>query len=237
LSPSSGNFNIGDTINTSVSFNTAGIAVSGIPVRLVYPFSGSSPEVSVTGIRVASSLLSSGNWTCPTQNASQQGGNVVIDVACANTSAAGFSSTNDTLLASIDLKVNRAPSAALEIKFDPALSVVTRKSDNQDILLIPSGTGKFTIAGAGAGEATATPTHAGTNTPTPKATATTKPTVTTKPTATPKATPTGDLGTGGAEDTPTPTSSSLPDAGVSYPAIFGLSLGTVAIVGALLLAL
>src|SRR4029079_12204397 len=168
-----------------------------------FPFSGSTPEVSVTGIRVNSALLSNGNWTCPTQNASQQGGNVVIDIACVNTSAAGFTSTTDTLLANVDLKINKAPLALLEVKFDPALSVVTRKTDNQDILLIPSSTGSYTIAGAGAGveTATPTPTRAGTATPTPKPTATTKATATPKPTAT----PTGTSGVGGGEETATVT--------------------------------
>jgi hypothetical protein len=241
--PATGNYNVGDTINATISFTTAGIPASGIAVRAMYPFSGSSPEVSVTGIRINSALLSNGNWTCPTQNASQQGGNIVIDIACANTGASGFTSTSDTLLANIDLKVNKAPSAALEIKFDPALSVVTRKTDNQDILLIPSSTGKYTIAGAAA-ENTPTPTtRAGTATPTPKPTATTKATATPKPTATSKvtATPTTDAGVGGVGDTgtvtPTPTTSTLPDAGVSLPTVFGMGLGIFVILGATLLAL
>jgi len=238
-SPATGNYNVDDTINATISFNTAGIPVSGIAVRATYPFSGSTPEVSVTGIRVNSALLSNGNWTCPTQNASQQGGNMVIDIACANTSASGFTSTSDTLLANVDIKINRAPSALLEVKFDPALSVVTRKSDNQDILLIPSSTGSYTIAGAAV--ATATPTHAGTNTPTPRPTATTRATATPRPTATLRvsATPTIDAGVGGGGDTntPTPRPTALPDAGVSIPTVFGMGLGVFVILGAVMLAL
>lgn len=233
ISPATGNYNVGDTINTSVSFNTAGIAVSGIAVRLSYPFSGATPEVSVSGIRVNSALLSSGNWTCPTQNASQQGGNMVIDIACANTSASGYTSTTDTLLANIDLKVNRAPSAALEVKFDPERSVVTRKSDNQDILLIPSSSGKYTIAGATVTSPTPT-TRPGTPTPTTKVSS---PTPTKKVTATP--TTAGGVGGGEVTNTPSPrpTSGELPDAGVSLPTVMGVGLGTLVILGAMLLAL
>jgi hypothetical protein len=225
LTPATGSFNVGDTISTSVNFNTSGIAVSGIAVRILYPFSGSTPEVSVSGIRVSNTLLSSGSWTCPTQNASQQGGNVVIDIACANTSAAGFTSSTDTLLANIDLKINRAPSAVLEVKFDPALSVVTRKSDNQDILLIPSSTGRYTVGEAA--EATPT-TQPGSPTPTTRVTS---------PTATRSITPTDDLGTGGLAESITPTTQTLPDAGVSHPTLLGIGLGTFVILGAMLLAL
>ncbi len=241
--PATGNYNVGDTINATVSFNTAGVAISGIAIRATYPYSGSSPEVSVSRLDVSSSFTSSGNWTCPTKNVSQQAGNVVIDIACANTSASGFSSTTDTLLANVDLKVNRAPSSALEVKFDPALSVVTRKSDNQDILLIPQSTGRYTIAGATVSSPTPT-TRAGTPTVTPRPTATVRATATPRPTATSRvsATPTTTAGTGGVEDTNTPTpkpttSAELPDAGVSLPTILGMGLGVMVILGAALLAL
>jgi hypothetical protein len=246
ISPDSGEYNVGDTINTSISFNTDGVPVSGIAVRLSYPYSGSTPEVSVSGIRVASGLLSSGNWACPTQNASQQGGNVVIDIACANTSATGFSSSSDTLLANVDLKINRATSGALEVKFDPASSVVTRKTDNQDILLIPTSTGMYTIAGASASTPTPT-TKAGTPTPTTKVTATATVTPTKKVTSTP--TPTKVSGTGGTSEEPTeaptatmtptprPTSAELPDAGVSFPTVMGIGLGALVLMGAAFLAL
>ena len=87
----------------------------------------------------------------------------------------------------------------------------------------------------------------GTPTPTPTAT----PTAT--PTGSPTATPTG---TPGATSTPTPVSTAtpgptstpiagatpteepaLPDAGISFPTIFGIGLGIILLIGALLLAL
>jgi len=116
--------------------------------------------------------------------------------------------------------VDRAPSVSpLVLRFDPAKSVITRKSDNEDILLIPASTGSFTIAGS--------QTQV-TLTPTPSVRLTTTPTPTTKVSGTP--TPTRST-------TPTPTTAQLPDAGVSYPTLFGLGLGILVIVGAVLLAL
>lgn len=224
ISPTSGDYDVGETIAASLFFNPANIAISGVAVRLSYPFSGATPEVSVSSIEINSSLLSSGDWTCPTQNSTQQGSNVIIDIACANTSASGFTANTNTLLANVSLKVNRTPATLpFVIRFDPALSVITRKSDNQDILLIPTSTGSYTIGGAVA-----------TATPTPTAKLTTTPTPTLKVTTTSSPTPTS---TSSATKTPTPTSSQLPDAGVSYPTVFGIGLGVLVIVGALLLAL
>ncbi len=231
ISPSTGNFDTGQTIDTSISFNPANIPISGVAVRLTYPFSGTTPEVTVSSIEVSSSLTSTGDWTCPTQTNTQQNGNVIIDIACANTSASGFTANTDTLLANVKLQVNRAPaSQPLVLRFDPALSVITRKSDNQDILLIPTSTGTFTV---GTVESTATPTTR------PNATVTVTPrvSVTRAPSATPVVTA-AVTSSVTSEVTATPTTAAqLPDAGVSYPTVMGVGLGVMVIVGSLLLAL
>lgn len=212
LSPASGSYKVGDTIKASIYFQTANIAVSGVAVRLSYPFSGISPEVSVEGITVNSTFLSSGNWTCPTQNSSLQGGNVIIDIACANTSALGFSTNTNTLLGTVDLKVNKAPAASpLVVRFDPTLSIITRKSDNQDILLIPTSVGSYTITDA-------------------SLTVTVSPTPTSKLSGTP--TPTKKL-----SGTPTPTTAVITDAGVSYPTLLSLLAGILLVAGSLNLSL
>lgn len=224
ISPTTGNYDVGDTIQTSVFFNPSNVAVSGVAVRLTYPFSGNSPEVSVSSIEISSALLSTGDWTCPTQNSTQQGGNVIIDIACANTSAAGFSANINTLLAKVNLDVERVPvTNPVVIRFDPALSVVTRKSDNQDVLLIPSSTGSYTIAGA-----------AVTTSPTPTTRITGTVTLTPSPTTRLTATPTS---TSSATPTLTKGGEQLPEAGVSYPTFFGIGLGVLVIIGALLLVL
>ena len=205
INPASGNFDLGQTITTNVFFNPANIPISGVAVRLTYPFSGATPEVTVSSIEINDALTSSGDWTCPTQTSTEQGGNVVIDIGCANQSASGFTANTDTLLAKVDLKVEKAPATQpMIIRFDPALSLITRKSDNQDILLIPTSTGSYTIGDV----VQATPTLA--------------------PTQAASGSPSGTITKGG--DT-------LPDAGIAYPTVFGLGLGIMVIVGALLLAI
>jgi hypothetical protein len=219
ISPSSGNYKVGDTVETTISFNPANISISGVAVRLTYPFTGTTPEIGVESIDINSALTSSGDWTCPTQTSSQQGTNMIIDIACANTSASGFTANTDTLLARVKLKVNTTPATQpFILRFDPALSVITRKSDNQDILLIPTSTGSFTVGGP-------------VQSPTP--TLKVSPTVTPKVTS--KLSPTKAV-TGAVTITPTKVTS-LPETGVSYPTIFGLGLGIMVIVGALFLAI
>jgi hypothetical protein len=228
VSPSSGTFDVGQTINAAVSFNPANIAISGVAVRITYPFTSSTPEVSVQTIEINNDLTSTGDWTCPTQTNSQSGGNVVIDIACANTSANGFTANTDTLLANVKLQVNAQPASnPLVMRFDPALSVITRKSDNQDILLIPTSTGTYTVGTVVQSTATPVPTaavtaavtsavtSAATKTPTPRLSITTAPTAT------------GSASTGG----------TLPDAGVSTPTLLGIGLGIMVIVGSMLLAM
>lgn len=214
LSPATGSYKVGDTIKASIYFQTANIAVSGVAVRLTYPFSGITPEISVESIAVNPTFLSSGSWTCPTQNSSLQGGNVIIDIACANTSALGFQTNTNTLLGTVDLLVNKVPATSpLVLRFDPTLSIITKKSDNQDILLIPTSVGSYTI---GSGVLSPTPTTVLSGSPTP--------------TSKVSLTPTKKLSI-------TPTDATLTDAGVSYPTIFGLFLGVLLIAGSLVLAL
>jgi hypothetical protein len=229
IKPDSGNYQVGDTIDASVYFNPKGVVINGVAVRLNYPFSGTTPEVTVTSIEVNSSLLSSGDWTCPTQDSNLSGDTVVIDIACANTSAEGFTANADTLLADVKLNVVRTPQVSpFVVRFDNVNSVMYRKSDNQDILLVPASTGSYTVGGGT--QPTAIPTQSVTSAVTPTLTPT--PRLTTTPTSTPSST-----------FTPTPTKvvtkggEQLPDAGVSLPTIFGVSFGILVITGAVLLAL
>lgn len=240
ISPSSGDFEVGDNITAEVSFNTSGIPISGVAVRLLYPFSGISPEISVIRVQVDEDLLASGNWSCPTRNAFQQGGNVFIDVACANLSASGFVSNSNIKLATIEMRVNRLPSTnPLVLRFDPQQSVITRRNDNQDILLIPQSQGSYIV------KALSSPTTAPSVTPVP-----TEVTMTSTPTATRSLTmtvtvplsPTKTIEPSitdylGSEKNLTPTKAKLPEAGVSIPTVLGAVLGILIVVGAILLAL
>lgn len=222
--PTTGTFDVGDTFPVSVRFNTANIPISGIAVRLTYPYTGSEPEIVASDIEISSQLLSSGDWTCPTRNIAAQAGNLNIDIACANISAAGFVTTADTLLATFKLTANRVPATnPTVVRFDPSQSVISRKSDGQDILLVPTSTGTYTISG----EAVATPT------PSPAEASPTPTSAVTTGTVTPTASPTA---TSTATATPVATEAALPDAGVSYPTILGIGLGLLAIFAALALA-
>lgn len=219
LEPTTGNYEVGDTIQASVFFNTANIAVNGVAVRLTYAFSGATPEVTVTSIDINPTILTSGEWNCPTKNATEQGSDVVIDIACVNDSAFGFTSTTDTLLANITLNVEREPGlGALTLRFVSEQSIITQKTTGEDILLIPASTGNFTIGGS-------------TVTGTPILTATSIPTASPTPTKFVTSTPTPTRAL-----TATPTTAQLPDAGVSYPTIVGLGVGILVIMGGLLLA-
>ena len=228
LLPAGGNFDVGETIPVSVYFNTDGVAVNGVSIRITYPTSGGTPEITTTDLEINPTLLSSGNWSCPTKTVEEDFNAVNIDISCADISAAGFSTSTDTLLATFNLEVNSTPATnPFVVKFDTSKSVVTQKSDGQDILGIPESTGSYSVGGASV--STPIPTVA-----TPTVATTITPSVTTTLTAT----PTSVFST----STPTPTevsttSATLPDAGVSLPTLFGLGFGLVALFGALALAL
>lgn len=225
ITPETGTYNVGDTIETSVFFNPANISISGVAVKILYPFTGATPEISVQNITISSTLLSSGDWSCPTQETQQEGSNIIINIACGNISASGFTSNSNVLLANVTLQVNRElQTSPLVVRFDPADSVITRKSDNQDILLIPTSTGSYTVG------TTTQPTTVPSVTPTRSPSLTPTPTRVPTATATPRVTATGSA-------TNTPTTAQLPDAGISYPTILGIGVGVLIIVGAFMLAL
>ena len=149
LKPSTGTYEVGDTITVSVHFNPSNIAISSVGVRLVYPFTGAAPEVTVSSVDVNPSILSSGDWTCPTSNDPRlDANNVIVDIACANIGSGGFISNTDTLLATVNLYVERSLSTninPLTVRFDSGESRITRWRDNQDILLIPTSTASYII--------------------------------------------------------------------------------------------
>jgi hypothetical protein len=245
LFPTSGSFNVGDNMPVSIYFNTSGVSISSIRLRLVYPFSGTSPEITASDIEINQIIEKSGNWNCPTKSITTEGQNIAIDVACANIGATGYSTNLDTLLASFKLTVNKIPQTnPFTLRFDPSMSIITQKSNGQDILNVPdseTATASFTVVVPSG--PSPTPTKVLTPTPTKKPTAT--PTPTKIPTATPTVklttTPTTTLGatvTPTKKITPTPTSAAqLPDAGYAWPSYIGLGLGLILIVTAVFLAL
>lgn len=255
LSPTSATYDVGQSFNVGVSFNTANIAISAVAVRLTYPYSGTTPEITASNIQINPSLLATGSWSCPVKTVNPASGTVQIDIACVNTDIDGFTSSTDTQLASFAMVANQAPATnPTTLRFDSNLSVITQKSDGQDVLLIPTSTGSYTISGAAPTPSpTPTPTTSA-QSPTPTATptggvgggATATPTPTTgagsgtvtpTPTKTPTPTPTGGTGGGVATATPTKTPTpttvtgeELPDSGVSTPFILFGFLGLLMLV-------
>jgi len=234
IDPPEGDYVVGDTIDVNVYFNPANIAISSVGVKLAYPFTGATPEVTVSSVEINPSFLSSADWTCPhPTDPKLDAGNVVLNVACANTGSGGFTANSDTLLANIKLLVERPVPAninPLTLRFDAPTSIITRWGDNEDILLIPQSTGSYKITSTGA-STTSTPTPTGINgngddltaTPTRRATVTPTRSLTTTTTTTLTATPT--------------TTDTLPDAGFSLPTVMGIGIGAFILLAALVLAL
>lgn len=233
IEPATGSFNVGDNFTSTIYFNPANVAISGVAVRLKYPYSGSSPAVVAETITINSALLSSGEWTCPIKNASQEASEVLIDISCVNQSQSGFVSNQQVKLADINFSVNSEPSVSpLTMRFDNAESIITRKSDGSDILLIPSSTGSYSIGGTSQQQPTSTPA---TTTVTPTTAQTTSPTPTARLTASPS--PTGTL-TATASPTLATTKGGdqLPDAGIGLPTMMGAGFGLLILLGALVFA-
>lgn len=231
LQPSQASFQRSVANPVSVYFNTKGISISGITVRLTF----SNLGVSASGIQVSSNLLTSGDWTCPVKSITSSGSTGQIDIACLNTSTAGYSNSTDTLLATFNLTASAVPLVnPLIVSFDPTQTVITQKSDATDIALTPTSTGSYTIVDTLSGSPTATPVvivasptatplGGATNAPTPTATATTVAVAT---------------------NTPTPTASgsatavSMPVTGFDAPTIVGIAAGGfLLLVGAMALIL
>lgn len=231
ISPQTGTYEVGDTIAVSVHFNPSNIAISSVGVRMTYPFTGQTPEVTVSSVDINTSILSSADWTCPTPDDSRlDGTNIIMDIACANIGSGGFTTNTDMLLATVNLYVERPLSTninPLTVRFDAGESKITRWRDNQDILLIPQSTGSYTVSSTDV-PPPSTPTPTGIGDP-GDLTATPTKVVTSTPTTTTVVTTTGS---------PTPTTvETLPDAGVSYPTLMGIGAGIFILLAALVLAL
>ena len=206
LSPASIIKDVGAPFPIQISFNTNGVAISAITVRLNYAYSETTAPIEIEGnqIQISSAISTSEDWSCPIKQTSSSGGRYYIDIACINTNTAGYTTTTDTPLASFNLVAAKVPEInPIILEFDPQQSIITKKADGQDTLLIPTSSGSYTISSELVcdlsflvAEPTTTPTPTGTLTPTPTPTPTGTPTLTPTPTSSPTPTST---------PTPTPT--------------------------------
>ena len=221
----------GDTFQVNVPFTTGGNPISAVTIELNYSYTGAEPPFTVTTITPNSALTQTGEWSFPIKSFTMSGGAAQIKIAAINTSIAGFSAADETILATVTFKATNTP-GTISVTFNPTSSKITLKATGSDNLLIPTSSGTYVFQSSGSPSPTPT-TAAADPTPTPT---------------------TGDGGGGGGDNgnpaaTPTPRSHAranprptaiptLPVAGNSFPtavlAVIGLLfllIGAGAMVG------
>jgi len=146
IEPISGNFQPGSPIVSTIKFSSAGTPISGVAARLIYKYDGDYSNLNIQEIKINPNLTSSGEWVCPTQTAHIASDSLSVDIACANISSVGFIANNTELVdITVSVENNIQDPKILTIFFDPSLSVITAKSNNQDILAIPTTTAVYNI--------------------------------------------------------------------------------------------
>lgn len=162
LNPASATLSVGQTLPVTISIDPGGNTISGVAVRLKYNYSGSTPEVTINNITISSLLSTSLDWNCPVQSVTPANGVVTADISCVNTNTAGFTYSSSFPIATFYLTVSAVPGTnPVIITFDPLASIVTRKSDGDDILLTPTSMGNYTVSSTSpTGTPEPTPTNA-----------------------------------------------------------------------------
>ena len=224
LNPTTKTVEVNETFTVDVLFNTAEREISAISVLLKYPFSGSEPPIMVNNdIQISSILLD--DWNFAVKRVVESDGEIHIEIGGFVNAQTGYTSTGEELLAT--LTFNSQSEGTINVDFDVSQSKITDQAEGQDILLIPSSSGRYTAEGEIDGE-TPTPEPEETPTPEPEDTPTPEPEDTPTPTEAP------DTIT---VPTSAPTPVPIQDSGVPGPTIIGLSAGVLLIIGSLLLAL
>lgn len=141
LQPGTQTYAVGDTLTTDVMLNTGGRAISGVAMRLVFPYNASSPVLDVidadpqtSGIQIQStaSILDASFATNVNVAQGQPSGQMFIDFSATTNTTAGYSNTTGQKIATITFKAKRAGVVAIE--HDPTRSQVTDKATSLDVL-------------------------------------------------------------------------------------------------------
>jgi len=156
LSPASGTYRIDQSFPVAVKFDLGAnpIYIAALAVRLIYNYSEDTPIFTV----IDSDELANGtqvelgpefkkeDWNCPVNKVTFGGGKALVDISCANTTITGYKTTEKVTLATVTFKATDTPANnPVELTFDAAESIITRKSDGQDFLAIPSSKGSYKI--------------------------------------------------------------------------------------------
>ncbi len=199
ISPATKTLSAGESSSIAISFDSGGKSISGVAVRLQYtaPLAGTTPALTASNLTALITQTDS-SWSCPVKSIGVNGAMTTIDLGCLYQNTAGFTSSGSTALATFTITAGQSPTASpIIISFDPAATVITQKSNAQDVAAIPQGSARITIistAPTATPTSTVTPTPTMTPTPTPVAgnptatptlATTATPTVTTNPTNTP----------------------------------------------------
>jgi hypothetical protein len=147
----------GDIWTSTLRFRTGGNpgaqAISGISIRLTYPYSGVTPELDVVdgagsptnSITPDPVLVASQDWAFSVNSVSRQNNIVMIDFAAVNTSITGFTSSSLVELATINFKANSIPSGGqVVVAFDMTETKMMTKLNPTNILKTP-GSAFYTI--------------------------------------------------------------------------------------------
>lgn len=184
ISPATAQLAPNGTQTFNVSFNPQNNLISGIAIRVQYPIANNQSLIT-PATPVAIVTQTDQNWNCPVTTTNSTATLGTIDVACLYLSTAGFTGQSDVPLFTFQITAgSTATTAPITLAFDPTQTVITRKSDNQDVAAIPQSSANLTIIGSPT--ATPTPTQPPTPTATPPAGATATPTRTPTPTSTPR---------------------------------------------------
>lgn len=218
ISPKEATVDPGKSQNVTLSFNTGGAIVSSVSVRVTYPYIGQAPKVVASDLAVSSQFGTSADWTCPVQQIRESASVVQIDVACVNSSTAGYSTNVEVPLASFTLTANEVPATnPVVLSFDTTKTNLTVKSTSEKLDFSTS-TGSYTIGkldvGGGLDLLTPAPSSSASG----------------SPTATPLS-----LRTSSPRSTSSATPVALPDSGVGEVFVLASSVGLILILGAVLL--
>ncbi|MBU0978281.1 MAG: hypothetical protein ABIJ03_03845 [Patescibacteria group bacterium] len=171
ISPTSRQIAPSETATMTVSFNSGGVPISGIAVRIMYNYAGATPGLTADNIQPI--IIRQSGWQCPIQNVSPAGGTVTIDVGCVSTNTAGFSTTSMTELFAFSITAGNTPTTnPIVLMFDPTQTKITKKANGQDTVATPTSTASISIV---ASNTNATPSPAPSTSPTPTRTPTPTP--------------------------------------------------------------
>ncbi len=145
--PATATIPVGETPTpVQVKLNTGNVPVSSLSFRLNY----SSSALETINIVPDITLAGSADWAFPVKTITRSDGVVTIDFAAINSNIAGFTSSTDTILATINFKANSIPiTNPVILSFDATkTSILSKASPPVEILQTPTSLSYTIVAAA-----------------------------------------------------------------------------------------